>query len=83
MLSTGGTIFTVLGRQTGLISGLPSFFVVPSGIKFLQMLVLLAGAAGGVRIAASYSGMANSNKIIFLNPVLLTWLLYAILFIVV
>ena len=81
LLTTGGTLLTVLGRQTGLISGLPSFFAVPSGIKLLQVLILLLGSAGSVKIAASLSRRANSNKIMFLNPVLFTWLLYVILFI--
>ena len=83
LLTIGGTLPTVLGRQIGLETALPSFVAVPSAIKILQVIILLAGLAGSMKIGAKFSRCYNSGKKTVRIPVLFFASLYLLLFLAV
>ena len=82
LLTIGGTLFQVLGRQLEVEGWLPSFVAAPSTIKMLQVLILLAGSAASLKISNTFSGCFSVDRAIR-RPILLFAFFYLILFLAV
>ncbi|MBI5848789.1 MAG: cyclic nucleotide-binding domain-containing protein [Nitrospirae bacterium] len=82
LLTSGGTIFQVLGRQLGLEGWSLSFAAAPFTIKVFQVLILLAGSAISLKIAHTFSERFSDDRAAY-RPALLFALFYLILFLAV
>ncbi len=82
ILTMGGTFLEVLGRQLWLEASLPSFAASSVTIKILQIVILLAGSAVSMKIAATLVSSSNGNSAVR-RPILLFALFYLILFLAV
>jgi hypothetical protein len=82
MFTMGGTFLQVLGSQLGIEAIMPSFAASPGTIKILQSVILLAGSAVSMKVAAALVSSSNGNRAVK-RPVLLFALFYLILFLAV
>jgi len=82
LLTMGGTLFQVLGRQLGIEGLLPSFAAAPITIKMLQVLILVAGSAASLKIINTFSGCFSDDRTAR-RLILLFALFYMILFLAV
>ncbi len=76
LLTMGGTLPAVIGRQAGLYNDLPSLVAVPSALKIIQVLILLAGLAGSLKIGERFSRCYSVNKYKIRRPILFFTILY-------
>ncbi|MBI5075893.1 MAG: cyclic nucleotide-binding domain-containing protein [Nitrospirae bacterium] len=82
VLTMGGTLLQVLGKQIGVEASLPSFAASSVTIKMLQIVILLAGSAISMKVAHRFSISFSDNRAAY-RPVLLFALFYLILFLAV